>query len=241
MIGFKATELGLGLESLKVVYGLEGPQNIQRLHEETSTVFWTGFGQAETTAFVTASPAAERPGSSGKATLLNSVAVVDDFDRQLPCGEEGEIVVRGENIFLEYWEMPEATAYTFRNNWHHTGDIGRFDEEGYLWYVKRKAEKELIKTGGENVYPGEVETVLMKHPEISECCVIGVPDKTWGEAVIAICVCRGAAKLTLNELRVFVGEKIAGFKKPREIIFVEELPHVNNEIDRETVKAKWGA
>ena len=137
--------------------------------------------------------------------------------------------------------MPEATAYTFRNNWHHTGDIGRFDEEGYLWYVKRKAEKELIKTGGENVYPGEVETVLMKHPEISECCVIGVPDKTWGEAVIAICVCRGAAKLTLNELRVFVGEKIAGFKKPREIIFVEELPHVNNEIDRETVKAKWGA
>ncbi|MED6340113.1 MAG: AMP-binding protein, partial [SAR324 cluster bacterium] len=236
-----AKELGSGLESLKVVYGLEGPQNIQRLHEETSAVFWTGFGQAETTAFVTASPAAERPGSSGKATLLNSVAVVDDVDKQLTCGEEGEIVVRGENIFLEYWEMPEATAYTFRNNWHHTGDIGRFDEEGYLWYVKRKAEKELIKTGGENVYPGEVETVLLKHPEINECCVIGVPDKTWGETVKAICVCSEAAKLSLEEVGDFVGEKIAGFKKPREIIFVEELPHVNNEIDREAVKAKWGA
>ncbi len=236
-----AKELGSGLESLKVVYGLEGPQNIQRLHEETSAVFWTGFGQAETTAFVTTSPAAERPGSSGKATLLNSVAVVDDVDKQLTCGEEGEIVVRGENIFLEYWEMPEATAYTFRNNWHHTGDIGRFDEEGYLWYVKRKAEKELIKTGGENVYPGEVETVLLKHPEINECCVIGVPDKTWGETVKAICVCSEAAKLSLEEVGDFVGEKIAGFKKPREIIFVEELPHVNNEIDREAVKAKWGA
>ena len=234
-------EFGSGLESLKLVYGLEGPQNIQRLHEETSAVFWTGFGQAETTAFVTASPATERPGSSGKATLLNSVAVVDDVDKQLNCGEEGEIVVRGENIFLEYWEMPEATAYTFRNNWHHTGDIGRFDEDGYLWYVKRKAEKELIKTGGENVYPGEVETVLLKHPEINECCVIGVPDKTWGEAVIAICVCSDAAKLSLEEVRDFVGEKIAGFKKPREINFVEELPHVNNEIDREAVKAKWGA
>ena len=209
--------------------------------EETSAVFWTGFGQAETTAFVTASPATERPGSSGQATLLNSVAVVDDLDQQLACGEEGEIVVRGENIFLEYWEMPEATAYAQRNSWHHTGDIGRLDEEGYLWYVKRKAEKELIKTGGENVYPGEVENILLKHPEISECCVIGVPDKTWGEAVKAICVCSEGTKLSLDAVRDFVGEQIAGFKKPRQVIFVEELPQTNNEIDREAVKAKWGA
>jgi long-chain acyl-CoA synthetase len=236
-----AKESGSGLESLKLVYGLEGPQNIQRLHEETSAVFWTGFGQSETTAFVTASPAAERPGASGQATLLNTVAVVDETDQQLPCGEEGEIVVRGENIFLEYWEMPEATAYAQRNSWHHTGDIGRFDEDGYLWYVKRKAEKELIKTGGENVYPGEVENVLLKHPEINECCVIGVPDKTWGEAVKAICVCSEGAKLSLDAVRDFVGEQIAGFKKPRQVVFVEELPHVNNEIDREAVKAKWAA
>jgi len=236
-----AKEAGSGLESLRVVYGLEGPQNIQRLHEETSAVFWTGFGQAETTAFVTASPATERPGSSGQATLLNSVAVVDDLDQQLACGEEGEIVVRGENIFLEYWEMPEATAYAQRNSWHHTGDIGRFDEDGYLWYVKRKAEKELIKTGGENVYPGEVENVLLKHPEISECCVIGVPDKTWGEAVKAICVCSEGTKLSQDAVRDFVGEQIAGFKKPSQVIFVEELPQSNNEIDREAVKAKWGA
>ena len=236
-----AKEAGSGLESLKLVYGLEGPQNIQRLHEETSAVFWTGFGQSETTAFVTASPAAERPGASGQATLLNTVAVVDETDQQLPCGEEGEIVVRGENIFLEYWKMPEATAYAQRNSWHHTGDIGRFDEDGYLWYVKRKAEKELIKTGGENVYPGEVENVLLKHPEINECCVIGVPDKTWGEAVKAICVCSEGAKLSLDAVRDFVGEQIAGFKKPRQVVFAEELPHVNNEIDREAVKAKWAA
>jgi long-chain acyl-CoA synthetase len=236
-----AKESGSGLESLKLVYGLEGPQNIQRLHEETSGVFWTGFGQSETTAFVTASPAAERPGASGQATLLNTVAVVDETDQQLPCGEEGEIVVRGENIFLEYWAMPEATAYAQRNSWHHTGDIGRFDEDGYLWYVKRKAEKELIKTGGENVYPGEVENVLLKHPEINECCVIGVPDKTWGEAVKAICVCSEGSKLSLDAVRDFVGEQIAGFKKPQQVVFAEELPHVNNEIDREAVKAKWAA
>ena len=223
-----AKESGSGLESLKLVYGLEGPQNIQRLHEETSAVFWTGFGQSETTAFVTASPAAERPGASGQATLLNTVAVVDEIDQQLPCGEEGEIVVRGENIFLEYWEMPEATAYAQRNSWHHTGDIGRFDEDGYLWYVKRKAEKELIKTGGENVYPGEVENVLLKHPEINECCVIGVPDKTWDEAVKAICVCSEGGKLSLDAVRDFVGEHIAGFKKLQQVVIAEELPHVNN-------------
>ena len=235
-----AKEMDSGLESLKVVYGLEGPQNIQRLHDETAAVFWTGFGQAETTAFVTASPAAERTGSSGRATLINSVAIVNEVDEPVPTGEEGEIVVRGENIFLEYWDRPEATAYAQRNGWHHTGDIGRFDKDGYLWYVKRKAEKELIKTGGENVYPGEVESVLLKHAEIINCCVIGVPDKTWGEAVKAVCVLKEGSKLSVEEVRDHVGGQIAGFKKPRKVIFVEELPHEKDVMDREAVKAKWG-
>jgi len=109
-----------------------------------------------------------------------------------------------------------------------------------LWYVKRKAEKELIKSGGENVYPGEVETVLLKHPQIEECCVIGVPDKTWGEAVKAVCVLTNGSKLSAEEVRDYVGEQIAGFKKPRQVIFVQELPYENNQIDRDKVKAKWG-
>ena len=88
------------------------------------------------------------------------------------------------------------TNYILRNGLHHTGDIDRFDEDGYLWYVKRKAEKELIKSGGENVYPGEVETVIQKHPQIEECCVFGVPDKTWGEVVKAVCVLSNDSKLT---------------------------------------------
>ena len=235
-----AKESGSALESLKLVYGLEGAENINRLQEETGAVFWTGFGQAETTAFVTASPASECPGASGRPTLINSVSVVNEAEEQLSTGEEGEIVVRGENVFLEYWNMPDATEYAHRNGWHHTGDIGRFDEEGYLWYVKRKAEKELIKSGGENVYPGEVETVLLKHPQIEECCVIGVPDKTWGEAVKAVCVLKNGSKLSAEEVRDYVGEQIAGFKKPRQVIFVQELPHENNQIDRDSVKAKWG-
>ncbi|MBS1255728.1 MAG: Long-chain-fatty-acid--CoA ligase [Deltaproteobacteria bacterium] len=235
-----AKESGSGLESLKLVYGLEGAENIQRLQEKTGAEFWTVFGQAETTAFVTASPASERPGASGRASLINTVEVVNDANEILSPGEEGEIVVRGENVFLEYWNMPEATAHTLRNGWHHTGDIGRFDEGGYLWYVKRKAEKELIKSGGENVYPGEVETVLLKHAEINDCSVIGVPDKTWGEAVKAICVLTPGSNLSVEEVRDFVGAQIAGFKKPRQVIFVDELPYENNQIDREAVKEKWG-
>ena len=172
--------------------------------------------------------------------LINSVAIVNELDEQVPVGEEGEIVVRGENIFLKYWNMPEATAYAQRNSWHHTGDIGRLDDDGFLWYVKRKAEKELIKTGGENVYPGEVESVLLKHAEIKDCCVIGVPDKTWGEAVKAVCVLKKGSKLSEKEVSDYVGGQIAGFKKPRKVEFVEKLPRKNDETDREAVKAKWG-
>src|SRR2546425_6978578 len=93
-------------------------------------------------------------------TLFRSVKVVDDYDREVPVGTPGEIVVRGPLVFQGYFGQPDVTAYTLRNGWHHTGDVGRFDADGYLYYVKRKPEKELIKPGGENVYPAEVETVI---------------------------------------------------------------------------------
>jgi long-chain acyl-CoA synthetase len=109
-----------------------------------------------------------------------------------------------------------------------------------LWYVKRKGEKELIKTGGENVYPGEVESVLRKHVEIKDCCVIGVTDKTWGEAVKAVCLLKKGSKLSEKEVSDYVGGQIAGFKKPRKVEFVKKLPRENEELDREAVKAKWG-
>ena len=98
----------------------------------------------------------------------------------------------------------------------------------------------MIKTGGENVYPGEVESVLLKHVEIDDCCVIGVPDKTWGEAVKAICVTKEGSELSEKAVRDYVGEQIAGFKKPRKVVFVEGLPRENDEVDREAAKAKWG-
>ena len=229
------------LNSLKMVYGLEGPQNIERLEKETNARFWTGFGQAETSEFITFCKASDHPGSAGIPTILNRVELFDDAGEAVPTGNEGEIAVKGSNVFLGYWEMSEDTAYARRNGWHHTGDIGRFDENGRLYYVKRKAEKELIKTGGENVYPGEVETILLTHPNIQACCVIGIPDKTWGESVVAICHLQPETELTQEEIREFVGSKIAGFKKPRKVIFAAELPHKDGETDREEVKKLYGS
>ena len=137
--------------------------------------------------------------------------------------------------------MEEDTANTFRNGWHHTGDIGRFDEEGYLWYVKRKAQKELIKPGGENVYPIEVEKAILENDYVAEVSVIGVPDKKWGEAIKAICILNPDCALEANDLIEFVGSKIARYKKPQQVVFVENLPKLDSgEIDRDQVKKDHG-
>lgn len=236
-----AKERGTGLENLKMVTGLEfGPANIERLHNETNAEFWLGFGQTETSGFVTVCPFKERPGSAGRPSVYNSITLVDDLDQPVAVGEEGEITVRGENVFLKYWGLDNATNYALRNNWHHTGDIGKMDEQGYLWYVKPKADKELIKTGGENVYPGEVEVVLAKHPYIKKAVVIGIPDDTWGVAVKAICQLKTGNSLTADEVSRFVEEHIAGYKKPRYVEFVDSLPEKNGQVDRSMVKELYG-
>ncbi len=137
--------------------------------------------------------------------------------------------------------MADDTAYTFRNGWHHTGDIGRFDEDGYLWYVKRKAEKELIKPGGENVYPAEVEKVILTHAAVKEVSVIGVPDPKWGEAIKAVCSLEDGQTLPAEELIEYVASKIARYKKPQQVVFVESLPKTDaGEIDRDKVKQDHG-
>ena len=183
----------------------------------------------------------ERPGSAGKPTPLSRVALFDDLDNEVPVGTPGEICVRSPVVFLGYWGREEDTAYTFRNGWHHTGDIGRFDEDGYLWYVKRKAEKELIKPGGENVYPAEVEKTILEHPDVAEVSVIGVADKQWGEAIKAICVLEPGKSLEPQELIDFVASKIARYKKPKYVVFASNLPKTGDgAIDREKVKAEHG-
>jgi len=237
----KAQEGEHDLSSLRIVLGLDRPDTIKRFERMTGATFWTAYAQAETTSFVSMAPYFERPGSAGTPSFAFEVEIMDDNGNFLETGKAGEIVVRGPMVFKGYLNLPIDNEYTFRDGWHHTGDIGRFDEDGYLWYEGRKAEKELIKSGGENVYPAEVEKVVLEHPLIQEVSVIGVPDKQWGEAIKAICVLRNGESLQEVELIEFVGKRIARFKRPKYIVFVQDLPKTKDgSIDRQKIKVIHG-
>ena len=226
--------------SLQYVVGLDGPDAIQSFEKLIGARFWILYGQSETSGFVTFSPATDRPGTAGKQGPLSIFQLVDDNDQPVPHGTTGEITVRGPLVFQGYWKQDALNARTFRNGWHHTGDLGMIDDQGYLVFKGRKPEKELIKPGGENVYPAEVEAVIMQHPAIDAVSVIGVPDPKFGEGVKAVCVLRPEAVITAAELIEFVGARIARYKKPGYVEFVESLPMIEGKIDRESVKKMYG-
>jgi len=228
-------------EALKHVVGLDAPDVIQRLYTETGAKFWTGFGQSETTGLATLVRVDTKPGAAGRPLPLTRVRCVDETGSDVPVGEVGEIAVQGPIVFGGYWNDPDATAYTFRQGWHHTGDLGKFDAEGFLYYAGRKPEKELIKSGGENVYPAEVEQVLLDLPEVAAACVIGIPDPKWGEAVKAVIELAPGKKMTADQVSAAVAERIASYKKPRYVDFVDTLPRTSDgSIDRVAVKAAHG-
>ena len=228
------------LSSLRGVGGMDNPETIKRfLKNNSHAIFYSLYGQTEAMP-VSGCNFLEKPGSIGPPLIQTRVALFDDVDNEVPPGVPGEICVRSPAVFQGYWNLEEETAYTFRNGWHHTGDIGCIDEDGFLSYVGRKPEKELIKPGGENVYPAEVEKVILSHGSIREVCVIGVPDSEWGEAVKAICVQGGDCIVEAEELIDFVASKIARYKKPKYVLFVESLPKTGDgTIDRERVKKDY--
>uniref|UniRef100_Q07HQ5 AMP-dependent synthetase and ligase n=1 Tax=Rhodopseudomonas palustris (strain BisA53) TaxID=316055 RepID=Q07HQ5_RHOP5 len=230
------------LASLRAVTGLDTPETIERFEQTCpQAAFWATFGQSEASGLATFSLYRDRPKSAGRPLFWRTMAVVDADDRPLPTGETGEIVLRGPTVFKGYWNNEAATAHALRNGWHHTGDMGRFDDDGYLWYMGRAPEKELIKTGGENVYPAEVENALRQHPDIVAAVVIGVPDPQWSEAIKAICVRRDGATVSAQQIADFVGSQIARYKKPKHVTFVDQLPlTAKGEIDRAAVKAAHG-
>ena len=230
------------LSSLRAVTGLDSPATIERFENECpNAMFWVTFGQSETSGVVTLSPYRDRPKSAGRPLFWRSIAVVDGDDRRKATGQTGEIVVRGPTVFKGYWNLEADTAVTFRNGWHHTGDMGYLDADGYLWYAGRAPEKELIKTGGENVYPAEVENAIRQHPSIAEVAVIGVPDPQWSEAIKAICVLQPSKMATADEIIDFVGGLIARYKRPKLVVFVDRLPKdAKGELDRAAVKSAHG-
>ncbi len=160
--------------------------------------------------------------SAGREMILNQVGVCGANGDLLPPGVAGEVVVRGPNVMLGYWNNPDLTRDRLRDGWLHTGDVGMLDDDGYLFLLDRKAD--MIVTGGENVYPSETEGVLHKHGAVKECAVVSAPDPKWGERVHAVVVLKGGAEATEAELIAFCHEFLAGYKCPKKIEFWPELP-----------------
>jgi acyl-CoA synthetase (AMP-forming)/AMP-acid ligase II len=231
---------GAKWDSLRYVLGLDAPDVIQRLYASTKARFWTGFGQSEITGVATLGEVMEKPGSAGRPIPLVRVRCVDESGDDVPVDSPGEIVVRGPTVFAGYWQDPDATYYTFRHGWHHTGDIGRFDADGYLFYVGRMPEKDLIKSGGENIYPAEIEHVIQGLEEVKAVCVIGIPDPEWGESVKAIVELIPGAEVSEEDIRQAVIDRIASFKKPRIVEFTDALPKgPDGQVDRVKVKERY--
>ena len=185
------------------------------------------YGLTETSGMVTWLPPEQIAGgqrllSCGRALPSGEVAIVDKAGRPLPAGSVGEVVYRGPQTMQGYWRNSEATAGAVRDEWFHTGDAGHLDDEGYLFLSDRI--KDMIESGGENVYPAEVENVILKHPAIADAAVIGLSDERWGEAVSAVVVAAAGHDLALEELQAYARRELAGFKIPRRLELVDELP-----------------
>ncbi|MBL8095898.1 MAG: o-succinylbenzoate--CoA ligase [Anaerolineales bacterium] len=166
--------------------------------------------------------ALRKPGSVGKALPWSRIRVLAEDGTEAPIGTPGEIVIAGPTVFRGYWRDSAATAAALRDDALHTGDIGYVDAEGDLWVLQRRTD--LIVSGGENVYPAEVEAVLAAHPAVSMACVVGLPDPEWGQRVAAAVVVRAGATLTETELIDFARSSLAGYKQPRRVRFLEALP-----------------
>jgi long-chain acyl-CoA synthetase len=232
------TQIGATWEHLRFCFGILNPPDVvKNFLTDVGAEYWTGYGQTETTGIATMVNVVEKPGSAGKVVPLLKLRCVNDLGEDVPTGEPGEIAVQGALVFAGYWRDEDATNYTSRYGWHHTGDIGKLDSEGYLYYVGRKPEKELIKSGGENIYPAEVEHAIRELPEVAEVCVIGVFDEKWGESVKAVVELLPGRTLDADQIIKGTIKRIASYKKPQHVEFVEHLPRLQDgEIDRNAVK-----
>jgi long-chain acyl-CoA synthetase len=219
----------LKLIAQKLRLGISGgaplPVTVLRQFEQKfEVVILEGFGLSETSPVATFNhfDSERLPGSVGQAIVGVEVAIVDEHDQPLPDGQDGEIVVRGHNVMKGYYKRPEATAQAIRDGWFHTGDIGRRDARGNFFVVDRL--KDMVIRGGFNVYPREIEEVLMTHPAVALVAVIGIPHPVHGEEIKAVIVPRPGQVAAPGEIIDWCRERMAAYKYPRLVEIVESLP-----------------
>ena len=218
-----------------VMYGA-APMSADKLREALAIwgpVFFQAYGQAEVPGVITCLSRSDhdvgdnpkllkRLSSAGRPTGACEVALMDDEGRIVGVGERGEIVARGELVSPGYYDNPEANAEAHAFGWHHTGDIGEFDSDGYLYLVDRK--KDMIISGGFNIYPGEIEQVIWGHPAVQDCAVVGVPDADWGERVTAVVELKPGHSVNADELIAICKQRLGSIKAPKQVEFWEALP-----------------
>ena len=234
-----------------VIYGAApmSPDKLERAIERVGPVFIQVYSQMEVANQTTtltkedhvealAGPRHAPARSCGRPLAVAQVRIVGEDDRDVPVGQPGEILIRGPHMMRGYWRREEETARTMRGGFIHTGDVARADEEGFLYIVDRA--KDMIISGGMNVYSVEVENVLMEHPDVLEACVIGVPDDKWGEAVTALVVRREGAAVDSGQLVAFAGRKLAAYSRPKSVEFVAEIPKTPyGKMDKKVIRGRF--
>lgn len=232
-----------------VVYGGSAisPERLRRATRVFGDVFLQFYGLSETPmpltslsrrahVFEPTEPAPERLGSAGRRSPFVELRLVGDDGREVAPGDVGEIVVRSDSLMRGYWNQPEETANMFdEEGWAATGDLGRMDDEGYLYVVDRK--KDMVVTGGYNVYPTEVENAILLLPGVQEVAVVGAPDDRFGECIVAVVAVRAGHEVTEDDVRAVCATELADYKKPRRVVFVDELPKTGSgKIQRKQVR-----
>jgi fatty-acyl-CoA synthase len=215
------------LSSVKTIMAgaMPVPVPLIEAYRKKNVTFQQSYGLTEATSsvlYLRHEDALRKVGSAGKPFLHVDVRIVNEEGKGVRPGETGEILVRGGNVMKGYWQRPEETAEAIQNGWLRTGDMADMDEEGFVFIRDRK--RDLIISGGENVYPAEVESVLCRHPKVSEVSVIAVPDPKWGESVRAVIVPKAGEEPTLEDIHDFCETRLAKYKRPRSIVLVDELP-----------------
>ncbi len=221
--------------------GAPCPVELIRAYHEQGVPLYQGFGMTETspTVFMLSQEDYQRKiGSIGKPVMFCDIDLVDENGKSVKQGEVGELIIKGGNVFKEYWGLPDKTAEAIKDGWFYTGDLAYKDEEGFIYIAGRK--KDMIISGGENIYPLEVEQVIGEMNGINEVAVIGIQDDKWGEVPIAIVSLKENHSLTGEEIQNYCSSKLAKYKVPKRVVFLEELPkNATGKLDKKVMQQQY--